>query len=205
MDRCNAGKKLAEIFSLAACMLFISGGTAVSGEDLVSALKSAGGVLMIRHARAPGTGDPDDFTIGDCTTQRNLDDRGREQARRIGQWLRDRGIDSARVFSSQWCRCLETAELMSLGPVTPLPALNSFFERPRDREPNLAALRDFLAQQPADGELIVLVTHFVTISAVTGRGVSSGEGVVMRLKGDGGFEILGELDFADRSPNPTSP
>jgi hypothetical protein len=66
---------------------------------------------------------------------------------------------------------------MDMGDVTELPALNSFFQRPEDREPNLAALRRFLKRQPADGELLVLVTHFVTISAITGEGVSSGEGL----------------------------
>jgi hypothetical protein len=70
---------------------------------------------------------------------------------------------------------------MGLGPVRELPNLNSFFSRPQDREPNISALRAFLSQQPLDGELIVMVTHFVTISAIAGEGVSSGEGVVLRL------------------------
>ena len=150
---------------------------------------------MIRHAYAPGTGDPENFKIGDCSTQRNLNELGRAQARRIGQWLRARGIDSARVFSSQWCRCLETAELIGLGSDSELPALNSFFNRPEDAEPNLAALRDFLSKQPEDGEPILLVTHFVTISGIANETVSSGEGVLMRLTGTGGFDVLGRSDF----------
>ena len=85
---------------------------------------------MIRHAYAPGTGDPADFTIGDCTTQRNLDDQGREQARNIGAWLRERGINSARVYSSQWCRCLETAERMDLGTVVELPVTDATRRHP---------------------------------------------------------------------------
>ena len=168
---------------------------AAASDRLLEKIGGGGHVMMIRHANAPGTGDPDHFRIGDCSTQRNLDDRGRAQARRIGQWLRSRGIDSARIYASQWCRCLETAALMEIGPVAELPALNSFFERPRDREPNLAALRAFLAGQPADGPLIVLVTHFVTISAITGEAVSPGEGVVARLTGGGGVAVLGRLDF----------
>jgi hypothetical protein len=163
--------------------------------QLLAAMNSGGHVLMIRHAIAPGGGDPPNFRIGDCSTQRNLSDPGREQARRIGRWLRARGIGGARVYSSQWCRCLETAELISLGPVIPLPALNSFFDRPQDREPNLAALDRFLAKQPLDGRLIVLVTHFVTISGVTGLGVASGEGVVLKLNGGGTPAVLGRLDF----------
>ena len=175
-------------------LLFSAAGTAAA-DDLVDTLDDGGRVLMIRHAYAPGTGDPADFTIGDCTTQRNLDDQGREQARNIGAWLRERGINSARVYSSQWCRCLETAERMDLGTVVELPALNSFYQRPQDREPNLSALRSFLAEQPAKGELIVLVTHFVTISGITGEGVSSGDGVVLRLTGDGGYEVVGRMGF----------
>jgi phosphohistidine phosphatase SixA len=150
---------------------------------------------MIRHAYAPGSGDPANFQIGDCATQRNLNDVGREQARHIGKWLRARGITAARVYTSQWCRCRETAELLGLGPVAALPALNSFYERPRDREPNLAALRDFLARQPAKGPLVVLVTHYVTIAGITDEAVSSGEGVLLRLQESRDVEVLRRLDF----------
>jgi len=186
---------LRQIFLTAGLGLLFVSAAAAEPDRLLEPIATGGHVLMIRHANAPGNGDPHHFRIGDCSTQRNLDDRGRIQAQRIGQWFRSRGIESARVYASQWCRCLETAALMGLGPVAELPALNSFYERPRDREPNLAALRSFLAKQPADGPLIVLVTHFVTISAITDAGVSSGEGVVMRLKEAGGTEVLGRLNF----------
>jgi len=156
---------------------------------------------MIRHALAPGTGDPDHFKIGDCATQRNLNEQGRSQARNIGRWLRSRGIDNVRVFSSQWCRCLETAELIDLGPVSALPALNSFFDRPQDEEPNLAALGVFFSEQPADGALIILVTHFVTIAGITNESVSSGEGVLMRLTGTDRIEVIGRLDFENGDLN----
>ena len=168
--------------------------------DMVNRMKAGNHILMIRHALAPGSGDPANFKIGDCTTQRNLDNRGREQAREIGKWLRLKGITSARVYSSQWCRCLETARLMDLGPVSELPALNSFYEMVETREPNLKALNNFIAEQPADGPLIIMVTHFVTISAIAGRGVSSGEGVLLKLNRDRPYEVVGPLDFADRSP-----
>ncbi len=186
-----------QIFFTASLGLLLLAVTVDAAEPgrMVEQIKAGGRVLMIRHANAPGNGDPENFRIGDCSTQRNLDDRGRTQARRIGQWLRSRGIESARIYASQWCRCLETAALLDLGSVAELPALNSFFERPQDREPTLAALRAFLAKQPTDGPLIVLVTHFVTISAVTGEGVASGEGVVARLNADGRVEVLGQLDF----------
>lgn len=179
----------------AGLMLLFAAGNAPAADSLVEGIKTGGHVLMLRHAYAPGGGDPANFRIGDCATQRNLDDTGRAQAREIGRWLRARGIESARVFSSQWCRCLGTARLIGLGPVSELPALNSFFDRPRDAEPNLAAVREFLSKQPANGELILLVTHFVTISGITGEGMSSGEGVVMRLIGNGNFKVLGRLGF----------
>ena len=169
--------------------------TAAPPGQLVEQMKSGGHVLMIRHAYAPGTGDPDHFRIGDCNTQRNLNDQGRAQAQKIGQWLRRRGIASARIYSSQWCRCRETARLLDLGPVTDLPALNSFFERPQNRDLNLAALRAFLSQQPPDSPLIILVTHFVTIAGLTGEGVASGDGVVLKVRRDGGTQIRGALAF----------
>ncbi len=168
---------------------------AVKDDPIVDQLKEGGAILMIRHALAPGTGDPPHFNIGDCTTQRNLDDRGRTQAKAIGDWLRSKGIYSATVYSSQWCRCLETAALIDLGGVTELPALNSFFERTQDREPNIKALQSFIATQPADGELIILVTHFVTISAIARQAVSSGEGVVLRRTESGKHAVVGRLSF----------
>ncbi len=163
--------------------------------DLVARLLAGGHVLMIRHATAPGTGDPEGFRLADCSTQRNLSDSGRDQARAIGSWLRARGILSARVYSSQWCRCMETAELLGLGGVTPLPALNSFFDRPANREPNLAKLRAFLVAQPPRGEPLILVTHQVTITAMTGIFPDSGEGVVLSLGGEGEPETVGRTRF----------
>jgi broad specificity phosphatase PhoE len=160
-------------------------------------MKAGGHILMIRHALAPGTGDPANFQIGDCSTQRNLDDRGREQAKAIGDRLRTTGITSARVYSSQWRRCLETAELLEMGTVAQLPALNSFYELTQDREPNLKALRKFIAEQPSEGVLIILVTHLVTISAIANEGVSSGEGVLLKLNEDSPYEIVGRLNFGN--------
>ena len=151
--------------------------------------------MMIRHALAPGSGDPPNFTIGDCTTQRNLDESGRNQARKIGDWLRSNGVTSARVYSSQWCRCLETAALIGFGAVRELPALNSFYERVQDREKNISTLKGFIRNQPVGGELIIMVTHFVTIAAISGSGVSSGEGILIELKADGKYMVIGNINF----------
>ena len=111
-----------------ASFIFVLGG-AVWAADVISLTELAkpGRVLMLRHANAPGIGDPPNFKLEDCSTQRNLDAAGRAQAQALGRRLAQAGVREARVYSSQWCRCLETARLLNLGPVTPQPALNSFF------------------------------------------------------------------------------
>jgi phosphohistidine phosphatase SixA len=157
-------------------------------------LNEGGYAVMLRHATAPGVGDPENFRLGDCATQRNLSDEGRAQARRLGERLRAQGIASAEVYSSQWCRCLETAELLDLGPVEQLPALNSFFSRPADRASTLEALRRFLADLAEDGPPVILVTHQVTISALTGRGAASGEAVVLEVDGTGQPPVAGTIE-----------
>jgi len=166
----------------------------ISGNHLAS-ITGPGRVLMVRHALAPGTGDPDIFRIDDCSTQRNLDASGRKQALAMGEWLRSQGVERARVFSSQWCRCKDTAELLKLGPVTELPALNSFYQRWEEKEANIQALSRFLSEQPVDETLIVLVTHHVTITALTGVYPPSGTGVVLILDGEGGFTIGPMVQF----------
>ena len=160
----------------------------------IERLNEGGYALMLRHATAPGVGDPDNFRLGDCASQRNLSDEGRAEARRLGERLRAKGIASAEVYSSQWCRCLETAELLDLGPVEQLPALNSFFSRPAERAPNLDALRRFLADLPGDGPPVILVTHQVTISAITGRDTVSGEAVVLAVDGTGRPPVAGTIE-----------
>lgn len=183
---------------LLACVLATLAVPVEAGDDgLVKRMQAGGAVLMIRHAEAPGIGDPEDFSLDDCSTQRNLSEQGRAQAGAIGNWLRSRGINNARVFSSQWCRCFDTAQLMDIGEVTTHKGLNNFFTVPEDRESNLAALRAFLAEQPGDGELLVLVTHQVTISALTGEYTPSGHGKLLVLDGAGGFRLAGSLNFGE--------
>ncbi|MDX1376058.1 MAG: histidine phosphatase family protein [Burkholderiales bacterium] len=156
-------------------------------------LAKPGRVLMLRHALAPGFGDPPGFEVNDCATQRNLNEAGRRQARLLGARLRAAGIRTAKVYSSQWCRCLETARLLGLGPIEPLPALNSFHGRPEERAPRLAAVGELLAGLPKDGPPVVLVTHQVVISGITDRGVGSGGGYVLRLDGSKKPPVVGAL------------
>jgi phosphohistidine phosphatase SixA len=149
---------------------------------------------MLRHANAPGTGDPANFRLDDCATQRNLDPAGQAQALALGQRLAQANVRQARVYSSQWCRCLDTARLLNLGPVEPLPALNSFYAHaPQQRENTLAALRAFLAGLPTTGDPVVLVTHQFTINAFTGEGTASGGGSVFELNGTGEPRWLGSI------------
>ncbi|SMF24007.1 Phosphohistidine phosphatase SixA [Azospirillum oryzae] len=157
--------------------------TAAPTAAPAAALETAGLVVLMRHAEAPGTGDPPDFKLDDCATQRNLGDGGRAQAARIGERLRQLGIDQARVLSSQWCRCLETARLLDLGPVKEMPALNSFFGRQEEEKDMTTQLRQFLADLPRDGKPVVLVTHQVTVTALTGIFPASGEAVLLRANG----------------------
>lgn len=166
-----------------------------SEAQLVEDMQAGNVVLMIRHALAPGVGDPDEFDVNDCSTQRNLSDEGRAQARSIGDWLRSKGIDNARVYSSQWCRCMETAELMNVGEVKPLTPLNSFFEQRHHQQRYLSDLRTFIKNNTSPGELIIMVTHQVTISGITGKWTDSGHGKLVRPNEKGQIELLGELSF----------
>lgn len=161
-------------------------------EGLWAALRSGSAFAMMRHALAPGIGDPVDFDVNDCATQRNLSDEGRRQATAIGDRFRAHGIGSATVLSSAWCRCFETAELLALGPVAILPTLNSFFREPQRREPQTAALRTWL-ERPDTARPLVLVSHQVNISALTGVFTRSGEIVVARRAPDGAITVLGTL------------
>lgn len=174
--------------------LCLSPAASAAGDEreLWQLLRSGDHVALLRHAIAPGTGDPADFTLRDCGTQRNLSDRGREQAARIGQRFRGHGIMTAGVYSSQWCRCLETAELLELGPVKELPALNSFFQAFGRRDAQTRALNDWLGERE-QGRPLVLVTHQVNITALTGVYPASGELVVIRRQNDGTISVAGTI------------
>ena len=160
-----------------------------------SALREPGAMALMRHALAPGTGDPGNFRLGDCSTQRNLDARGRDQARRIGAALRAAGIPFDQVWTSQWCRCVDTATLLGLGPVTETPPLNSFF-RNRDRaDQQTQDVRAALRAVP-DTQRVMLVTHQVNITALTGVFPSSGEIIVIRLNDENGIDVLDRIEIA---------
>lgn len=145
------------------------------------ALEDPDAVAIMRHAIAPGTGDPPVFSLDDCSTQRNLDERGREQARKIGEAFRERGIAFDQVLTSQWCRAKDTAELLDVGPVIDAPSLNSFFQDFATRDRQTQDTLDLIAA--SEGRLM-LVSHQVNISALTGRSTRSGEVLIIRISGD---------------------
>ena len=141
-------------------------------------LREGGVVIAFRHALAPGTFDPPEFRLGDCSTQRNLNDEGRAQARRIGQWFSSRGLKPARVRSSPWCRCVDTAQL-AFGRYAQWPALNSFFQGQGDGNAQTREVLETVAALRAPVNW-VLVTHQVNISALTGEYPAMGELFVTR-------------------------
>lgn len=154
-----------------------------------------GDVLIYRHALAPGGGDPPGLKLGDCSTQRNLSEAGRDQARRIGDGLRQRlgALRVAEVWASPWCRTLETARRAFPGlPAREQPAFGSFFQQPEREAQMLGTARTQLAGWRGPGVLVV-VTHQVTITGLSGVYPASGEGVAMRWSA-GRAEVLGRLE-----------
>ena len=157
------------------------------------ALRKGGYVLLMRHAATePGVGDPPQFTLGDCKTQRNLSAAGRDQAARTGQRFREAGVDIAAVLSSRWCRCMDTANI-AFGSATPEPALDSFFgERSSRNEQQTAATRARIQSFRGPGNL-VMVTHQVNITALTGAFPAEGEIFVVRASAQGALQLTARI------------
>jgi len=155
-------------------------GAADAGKEKAAwAALRTGAIVLFRHAHAPGVGDPANFSLGDCRTQRNLDARGQAQARRIGERLKREGVPVSALWSSQWCRTRDSAALFALGPVREVGAFNSFFGTQGDEATQTAAARKLLLGWGERGALVV-VTHQANIRALTGQTVGSAEGVVLR-------------------------
>ncbi|OYU99543.1 MAG: histidine phosphatase family protein [Burkholderiales bacterium PBB5] len=171
---------------------------AAASDAAAQALRSGqavGGVLMFRHALAPGTFDPPGFQLGDCSTQRNLSDEGRRQARQIGAWFTTRQLRPVRVRSSPWCRCMETARLAFGDPADAWPALGS--PRAGDDAANAQALTQLRAGLAAavkrQAGFEVWVTHMFIFSALLGEGAGSGDAVLLGLGPDGAPSVKHRL------------
>lgn len=152
---------------------------------------AAGGIVLFRHANAPGGGDPPGMRIGDCASQRNLDETGRAQSVRIGEAFARRAIPVGAVLTSQWCRTRETAALAFPGRAVDETAFNSFFSDRSRGEAQTRAARRVLAAWSGPGTLVV-VTHQVNITALTGIFPASGEGIVLERRG-GDWAVAGRI------------
>jgi len=160
-------------------------------KDILASLKEGNKLIFIRHAYAPGGGDPDNFDINDCNTQRNLSESGRQQAKNISNFFIENQINFKKVYSSEWCRCKETAKI-AFGDFETKNFLNSFFSQKfaKNRKKQMNDLNNFVDNYKDDGNL-VFVTHYVVISEALNYAPSSGEIVVADKKFNkiGSYEI----------------
>lgn len=168
------------------CLLGVIGSHS-NASELSELLKANDHVLLMRHALAPGVGDPAGYQLDNCKSQRNLDVQGRAQAQRIGQWLKSQGVRDALVFSSAWCRCKETAEKLGLGTPVHEAALNSFFDDMRQGPQSNVKLQKFIETQlkSKSSKALILVTHHVNIAEFMGENVGSGDMVLAKVSPQG--------------------
>ncbi|QWD47557.1 histidine phosphatase family protein [Polynucleobacter paneuropaeus] len=178
-------KKISIFIISLICLLITSQAKAALADDL----KDGQHVLLMRHADAPGYGDPAGYDIGLCSTQRNLGDYGKKQAKAIGSWLRGQGINKAQIFSSPWCRCSDTAQLLDLGSVKIETPLGSFFDdmslekkQTKELEQLIKSELDKQSKLP-----IILITHHVNIRAFMGKNVSQGDMVLVKVNKSGEY------------------
>ena len=152
-------------------------------SELAQQLEGVDHVLLMRHTRAPGVGDPTNYALTDCNTQRNLSAEGRKQAIAIGNWLKKQGIQQASVYSSAWCRCKDTAELLNYGQYQVEPALASFFDEMHKAKERTQELEAFITEKmkTKGSQALILVTHHVNIFEYMGENIASGDMVLARV------------------------
>tara|TARA_Y100000992_G_scaffold282966_1_gene231894 strand:+ start:31 stop:588 length:558 start_codon:yes stop_codon:yes gene_type:complete len=160
-------------------------------KKLFNQLEDGGKLIFIRHAYAPGSGDPSNFNLNDCSTQRNLSVEGRQQAKYIGEFFRDKKIKIDKILSSEWCRCKETAKI-AFKNFSTNSFLNSFYSSKfaKNKNKQINALNNYIVNFKSDKNLI-LVTHYVLISEVLNYAPSSGEIVVS----DKNFKVIGSIEI----------
>ena len=158
-------------------------------KNLMNQLEDGNKLIFIRHAYAPGNGDPGNFNLYDCSTQRNLSDEGRKQAQYIGKFFKENKINIDKVLSSEWCRCKETAKI-AFKDFSTNNFLNSFYspKYEKNKDKQVKALNNYIKKFKSDKNL-VLVTHYVLISEILNYGPSSGEIVVS----DKNFNMIGSI------------
>jgi len=174
---------------LVVCIGIAAGGHAA--EPVWDALRTPGAVVIVRHSYAPGSFDPPDARLDDCSTQRNLDEAGRAQAQRVGAAFRERGITVGAVLSSPRCRCLDTGRL-AFGRAEPWLPLGGALRDAELRHRQVTEIKQRIAAH-RDGPPLVLVTHGSVVSDLTGLDVRMGAFVVLRHAGEGTHTVAGQL------------
>jgi len=161
--------------------------------DQLKGSNPKGYVLVMRHALAPGVGDPENFNVNDCSTQRNLNDEGRQDAQDVGQWLMRQEVKILRVESSRWCRAKETAQLLNIGKVRLNKNLDSLFEDESDwaTHPQTMNIKKRIHDHRNKRGLLVFVGHFVNFQAAAGVSLDSGEGALVRANAQGEIKVMG--------------
>lgn len=180
--------KLRLFFFLIACILVLTQSKlATAQSELANKLNDGAHILLMRHADAPGYGDPRNYQIGQCATQRNLGDVGRKQAKNTGDWLSSQGITQAKVYSSPWCRCVDTATLLNKGEVKKEMTLGSFFDDMSQAKKQTDELTKFISTERKQFPKtpIIMVTHHVNIQSYVGEVVNSGDMVLVKVDATG--------------------
>jgi phosphohistidine phosphatase SixA len=160
--------------------------------DQLKGTNPKGYVLLMRHALAPGVGDPANFNVNDCSTQRNLSDEGRQDAADIGQWLQRREVKILRVESSRWCRAKETAKLLDIGKVRLNRNLDSLFQASDlINHPQTVNIKKRIVSHRNTSGLLIFVGHSVNIQAAVGVSLESGQGVLVKANTRGEIKVMG--------------
>ena len=178
------------LIGILALSLFVLSDLAHSNENLINSLKEGGKLIFIRHAYAPGNGDPKKFNLKDCSTQRNLNREGINQSKKIGLFFTKNKIPIDKVLTSEWCRCKDTARY-AFNNYKTFNALNSFYDVKfaKNKTKQIKDLKKYILNWDSKKNL-VLVTHFVVISETLGRGSASGEIIVS----DQNFNIINSIE-----------
>ena len=171
--------------------LFTFKNNVYASDKILDSLNEGKKIIFIRHALAPGNGDPDNFNINDCTTQRNLNKNGIIQSKKIGLFFEKNKIKIDKVLSSEWCRCKDTAKIAFKNFET-FNALNSFYDEKfaSNEDIQIKNLKKYIKSWESDKNLI-LVTHFVVISSILNIGTSSGEMIIS----DKNYNLIGNKIF----------
>lgn len=183
---------IASVVMLCCSGVSIARAASEASATLWQALKKGDHIVLLRHTETvPGIGDPPGYKLNDCATQRNLSDVGRQHARVWGKAFAANGASVGGVFTSVWCRCVDTATL-AFGRADTWPALNSHFESPQFAALQAEQVKGGIPARMQKGKALILVTHQVNISAITGITPAQGEAVVMKFA-DKTFSVVGTL------------